>query len=279
MARAKPPRRYWQEMTSAEIARLDKARVIAVLPVAAIEQHGPHLPLMVDAAINEGVLARALALLPAALPVSVLPALAVGRSDEHEDFPGTLSLSPETAIRLWEEVAEGVARAGVRKLVLCNSHGGQSQLLDIVGRRLRRKHGMLVVQVNLYRLWDARRLFGEAEVAHGIHGGAVETSIMLHLHPDLVRRARLADFAPRSRAEARHFREIGAHGRVPYSWLAQDLHPSGAAGDATKARAAAGKLLVEEAARRLAAILEETGRLSLDARKKRIRAPTAAGDA
>src|SRR5208282_2733946 len=117
-----------------------------------------------DAVINEGVLARALELVPEPLPLTVLPALAVGRSDEHEDFPGTLSLSPETALRLWEEVADGVARAGIRKLVLFNSHGGQSQLLDIVGRRLRRKHGMMVVQVNLYRLWDARRVFGKREI-------------------------------------------------------------------------------------------------------------------
>src|SRR5579885_1707090 len=116
-----PPRRFWQEMTTAEIAALDAARVIAVLPVAAIEQHGPHLPLAVDAIINEGILARSLALLPAALPVTVLPMLPIGRSDEHLGFPGTLSLGAETIIRLWGEVAEGVARAGIRKLVLFNS--------------------------------------------------------------------------------------------------------------------------------------------------------------
>jgi len=265
----KPQHRYWQEMTSGEIAALDGASVVAILPVAAIEQHGPHLAVAVDAVINEGVLARTLELVPEPLPLVVLPALAIGRSDEHEDFPGTLSLSPETALRLWEEVADGVARAGIRKLVLCNSHGGQSQLLDIVGRRLRRKHGMLVVQVNLYRLWNARRFFSEREIAHGIHAGAAETSLMLHLRPDLVRRGKLRNFAPRSLELAKRYKEIGAHGQVPFSWLAQDLHSSGAAGDARKASAARGRALLEEAAARLAAILVETARLPLTTLKAR----------
>ena len=269
MARAKPPSRYWQELTSAEFAALDAAQAVALLPLAAIEQHGPHLAVAVDAVINEGVIARALQLLPASLPLLVLPAFAIGRSDEHEDFPGTLSLSPETAIRLWEEVADGVARAGIRKLVLCNSHGGQSQLLDIVGRRLRRKYGMLVVQVNVYRLWDARRVFGAREIEHGIHAGAVETSLMLHLRPDLVRRGKLRNFVPSSAALAKRYKEVGAHGQVPFSWLAQDLQSSGAAGDARKASAARGRALLEEAASRLAAILVETARLPLATLKGR----------
>lgn len=269
MARAKPPSRYWQELTSAEFAALDAAKTVALLPLAAVEQHGPHLAVAVDAVINEGVIARALRFLPASLPLLVLPALAIGRSDEHEDFPGTLSLSPETAVRLWEEVADGVARAGIRKLVLCNSHGGQSQLLDIVGRRLRRKYRMLVVQVNLYRLWDARRVFGAREVEHGIHGGAVETSLMFHLRPDLVRRGKLRNFVPSSLALAKRHKEIGAHGRVPFSWLAQDLSASGAAGDARLASAKRGRVLLEAAAARLAAILVETAQLPLATLKGR----------
>jgi creatinine amidohydrolase len=258
------PHRYWQEMTTEEFASLDAARVIAVLPVAAIEQHGPHLAVAVDAAINEGVLKRALELVPAQLPLTVLPALPVGRSDEHEDFPGTLSLSPETVIRVWEEVGDAVARVGIRKLVLFNSHGGQPQLLDIVGRRLRQKHGMLVVQVNLYRLWDASGLFDDAELKHGIHGGAVETSIMLHLRPDLVRAEKIANFVPRSIEMADSYKHLGPHGRVPFSWLTQDLNAEGAVGDATKASAAHGARLVEQAARAFAAILEELNRMTLE---------------
>jgi len=144
------PRRLWQDMTSAEFARLDGARVIALLPVGAIEQHGPHLPVAVDACINAGILARALELLPPDLPVSVLPMLPVGKSDEHLAFPGTLTLSAETLARLWTEVGQSVARAVVRKLVLFNSHGGQPQVMEIVARDLRVRLGMLAVAYSWY---------------------------------------------------------------------------------------------------------------------------------
>ena len=266
---AKPPRRFWHEMTTAEVAALDAARVIAVLPVAAIEQHGPHLPLAVDAIINEGILGRALELAPEHVHVTVLPLLSVGRSDEHGDFPGTLSLSPETTIRLWGEVADGVAKVGIRKLVLFNSHGGQSQLLDIVGRNLRIKHGMLAVQVNSYRLFDASVMFDEAELKHGIHGGAIETSMLLHLRPELVQMDKATNFVPASLRLAEDYRHVGPHGRVPFGWLTQDLHPAGACGDATKATAAHGRALVEQAARAFCAILDEVDRVPLDLLKDR----------
>jgi creatinine amidohydrolase len=264
------PRRQWQDMTTDEIAALDAPRVVAVLPVAAIEQHGPHLPLAVDAMINQGILDRVLALLPERLPVTLLPMMPVGRSDEHGDFPGTLSLAPGTIARLWGEIGHAVARAGVRKLVIFNSHGGNPQMLDIVARELRIKHRMLVVQVNSYRLFDASALFGADEIAHGIHGGAVETSMMLHLRPDLVRMDKLADFKPSSLALASEYRHVGPHGRVPFGWLAQDLNPTGACGDATKARAEHGKALVEGAARALVEILEEIDRMPLAILKDRV---------
>lgn len=267
---AQQPRRYWQDMTTEEFAALDAARAIAILPVAAIEQHGPHLPVGVDAIVNEGILRRTLELVPERLPLTILPALPIGRSDEHGDFPGTLSLGAETVIRLWSEVAEGVVKAGVRKLVLFNSHGGQPQLLDIVGRNLRARHKMLVVQVNGYRLWDASVMFEKMELEHGIHGGAIETAIMLHLRPELVRRDKIANFIPRSIELAKDYGAIGAHGRVPFSWLIQDLNPAGACGDATKASAERGRELVEQAARAFAGILEELDRLPLDILKDRV---------
>ncbi len=148
-------RRYWQDMTTTDVAAADMQRLIALLPVAAIEQHGPHLPLSVDATINRAILERAVTLMPADLPVSVLPAQPVGKSDEHGAFPGTLSLSAETLIALWRDIGASVARAGVRKLVLLNTHGGQPQILDVVAGELRARHQMLAVAVNAYRLYDA----------------------------------------------------------------------------------------------------------------------------
>jgi creatinine amidohydrolase len=139
------PRRDWMEMTWQEIAAADTARWIAVLPLAAVEQHGPHLPLGVDAFIAEAYLARVRALLPDDLPATFLPVQRIGQSDEHLAYPGTLSLSAATVIRAWTEIAESVHRAGVRKLVMVTSHGGNVAAMEIAARDLRVRLSMLVV--------------------------------------------------------------------------------------------------------------------------------------
>jgi creatinine amidohydrolase len=259
------PRRFWQEMTTAEFARLDHARVIALLPVGAIEQHGPHLPVAVDACINAGIVARALELLPGDLPVTVLPMLPVGKSDEHLAFPGTLTLSAETLVRLWTEVGLSVARAGVRKLVLFNSHGGQPQVMEIVARDLRVRLGMVVVAYSWYAAGLPQGLFPEDEVRHGIHAGAIETSMMLHLRPELVQMDQAANFAPLIREMADEgYRLLSPTGPARLAWQAQDLHPSGAAGDARNADAERGRALVDHAARALVDLLREVDRFPPD---------------
>jgi creatinine amidohydrolase len=261
MMSSKP--RLWQDMTTEEFGGPGAERWIAVLPVGAIEQHGPHLPLCVDACINEGILARALELLPERLPVVVLPPMPVGKSNEHIAFPGTLTLSAETLIRLWTELGEAVARAGVRKLVLFNSHGGQPQVMDIVARDLRVRLGMLVVAYSWYAAGVPPGLFPDHEVRYGIHAGAIETSMMLHLRPDLVRMARAADFVPLMAEMAGHYRLLSPIGAGKLAWQAQDLHPSGACGDATNADAERGRQVVEHAAQALATLLEEVDRYPL----------------
>jgi creatinine amidohydrolase len=258
-------RRYWQDMTTADVAAVDAERLIALLPVAAIEQHGPHLPLAVDATINRAILERAVALLPADLPVSILPAQPVGKSDEHGAFPGTLSLRAETLIALWRDIGDSVARAGVRKLVLLNTHGGQPQILDVVASDLRARHRMLVVAVNAYRLYDAQGVFPPEELQHGIHGGAIETSIMLHAAPDQVRRDKAAPAPSLSAEMARDYRHLSPLGRTaPFAWQTQDLNPTGVCGDPTLADAAIGARLVEQAATTLIEILQEVDRFPLD---------------
>ena len=259
------PRRFWQDMTTAEFARLDRERVIALLPVGAIEQHGPPLPVCVDACLNQGIVASALELLPDDLPVTVLPMLPIGKSDEHLAFPGTLTLSAETVIRLWTEVGDGVARAGVRKLVLFNSHGGQVALMDIVARELRIRHGMLVMAWSWFAAGTPAGLFPEPEVRFGIHAGAIETSMMLYLRPDLVQMAAAGSFPPLMAEMAQDgYRRLCAVGAGRMGWQAQDLHPSGACGDATDADAERGRVLVEHAAKALAELLEEVDRFPLE---------------
>ena len=256
-------------MTTEEFAALDGARTIAVLPVAAIEQHGPHLPVYVDACLNEGVLARAVALMPDDLPVTVLPMTSVGKSNEHLAFPGTLTLSAETLTRLWTEIGDSVARAGVRKLVLFNSHGGQPQIMDIVARDLRVRHKMFVVAMNWFSFGVPEGLFSETEMRHGIHGGAIETSMMLYLRPDLVQMEKAANFEPSSVAMAQTYDHLTPEGGIGFGWQTQDLHPSGACGDATDADAERGEQIVDYAATKFVELLAEVDRYPLDNIKER----------
>jgi creatinine amidohydrolase len=244
-------------MTTRDFADPDVGRWIAVLPVAAVEQHGPHLPLDVDAIINAGILARALELLPETTPVTVLPPQVVGKSNEHGAFGGTLTLSAETVTRLWTEIGESVARAGLRKLVIFNSHGGQPAIVDIVAVDLRVRLGMLAVVANYYALARPEEMFDADELRFGIHGGAVETSMMLHLRPDAVRREQQRNFPSLAQRLAGEFKVLGPAGRVGFAWATQDLNPEGALGDASTADAARGRALVELYARKFATLLQE----------------------
>ena len=189
-------------MTTAEFEALDKSRAIALLPVGAIEQHGPHLPVCVDAAINAGVLARALELLPEDLPLVVLPPVPYGKSVEHDDFAGTVSLSAATLLAVWTDIGDALHRSGFTKLVLFNSHGGQPQIMDVVARDLRKRHGMLVVTCSWFSFGLPAGIFAEQETKHGLHAGDVETSVMLHLAPDSV-----------DMTKARNFTSAGARSR------------------------------------------------------------------
>ena len=260
---SKRPARLWQDMATTDFAALDPERTVAVLPVAAIEQHGPHLPLCVDACINQGIVDEVLRRLPDDLPVMFLPPMPVGKSNEHSAFPGTLSLSAETLIRLWTEIGESVARAGIRKLAIVNSHGGQPQIMDIVARDLRVRLGMFVVTVSYGGLGRPPGLFPESEARHGIHGGSSETSQMLYLRPDLVREAERRDFVPLSVAMESEYAHLQPEGRVGFGWQTQDLHPAGACGNALDADAERGRLIVEHAAARLIELLHEVERFPL----------------
>jgi creatinine amidohydrolase len=230
----KPSSRRWEDLSWPEFRDLDP-RTIAILPVGAIEQHGPHLPVAVDSTLNSGILDRALALAPAELPLLVLPTQKIGLSAEHVRYPGTLTLQPETILALWTDIGDSVARAGIRKLVIFNSHGGQPQIMDIVCRRMRSAHRMLAVGVSWFRLKrgaDAEAALPAAERLHGIHGGAVETAMMMHLTPALVRRELIGDFSSTWLAHEPGYVQLSAEGAIGFGWETQDLNPSGAVGDA-----------------------------------------------
>ncbi len=260
--------RFWADLKSTDFASLDRARCIAVLPVAAIEQHGPHLPLNVDTTLVEGVIAAALPQLPADLPVLFLPTQAVGLSPEHAAFAGTLTLKAETVIRLWTELAESVAATGVKKLVLLNSHGGQVGLLDVVARDLRARLGLLVYSVNWFNLplLDQRgasihSLFSAEEHRFGIHAGEIETSMMLALKPDQVDMTKAQNFRSSSQDRAEKFSLLGDGKSAKLAWQMQDYNPYGAVGNAAAASAEKGQAVLNAAGRSLATLLVEIDQL------------------
>jgi len=259
------PKRDWMEMTWQDIAGAGSAvaRWIAVLPLAAIEQHGPHLPLGVDSFIAEAYLARVRAILPDELPVTFLPVQRVGVSIEHLAFPGTLTLSAATAISAWTEIGESLARAGLRKLVLVTSHGGNVAAMELVARELRARLGMLAVTVGWQRFGYPEGAFTAEEKKHGIHGGDIETSLMLAGMPEAVRVQEAANATPATVAMAREFKWLGAYRPAGFAWMTQDLNATGALGNATLASAAKGEAALMHGAQAFVALIREVDRFEL----------------
>lgn len=251
---------HWPAFGTSTSGTPEAARWIAVLPLAATEQHGPHLPLGTDVYIASAYLARVRTLLPATLPVTILPVQPVGISTEHIDYPGTLTVPTEIALQSWRAIGDSVARAGLRKLVIVTSHGGNSAAMTLVAQELRAVHRMLVVTTSWSRFGVPDGLFSADEMRHGIHGGAVETSIMLAKYPQHVRKDAIADFKPASIQIEQDHRLLSTQRPAPFAWQAQDLNPSGAIGDATKASADKGEQLLEHGARAFCELLADVDR-------------------
>ncbi|MEO1677947.1 MAG: creatininase family protein [Pseudomonadota bacterium] len=231
-----PERRLdWGAFRRTEFQEIDPMRVIAVLPTAAIEQHGPHLSVGTDTMIAEGMLAELRRSCPDALDIRILPVQAVGKSNEHLDAPGTLTLTAETALRAWVEIGLSVARAGVRKIVIVNSHGGNLDLISILSRELRVRGGMFAVKCQWGNFGYPEGLYTDHERQFGIHGGDVETSLMLHFRPETVDMTRAEDF--RSAAEGATIPPVGP---ISHGWMARDLNEAGTVGDASRATAEKG---------------------------------------
>ena len=252
-----PPPRDWSDIHWPDIGAADPARWIAVLPLAATEQHGPHLPLGTDVMIAQAYLERVRTHLPADLPVTFLPVQPVGISTEHIGYPGTLTLPTDVALKTWMALGMSVARAGIKKLVMVTSHGGNSAAMTLVAQDLRAACGLLAVTTGWSRLSAPEGLFSAEELRHGVHGGAVETSIMLARYPHHVRNDEIADFHPNSIAMEKDYRRLAAHRPAPFAWQAQDLHASGAAGDATQASAEKGQRLLDQGARAFCELLAD----------------------
>ena len=257
------PQRDWTAFRSASFGTAEASRWIAVLPLAATEQHGPHLPFETDVLIAQAYLARVRATLPNDLPVTFLPIEPVGISTEHVAYPGTQTLATDVALSRWMTLCDAVAQTGIRKLVIVTSHGGNSAAMALIAQDLRAKHDMLAVSTSWSRFGAPEGMFSADELRFGIHGGAVETSIMLAAFPHQVKESRIANFESAEKQMTKEFRWLSAGRPAPFAWAAQDLNPLGVVGDATLASAEKGKALLDHGARASAELLDDVSQFDL----------------
>lgn len=253
---------WWGDFAATEFTGLDPMKTIAVFPTAAIEQHGPHLPVGTDTIINQGHLDLLIKRLPADLDVRILPIQAIGKSNEHIWQIGTISGTATTIIEHWTQIGLEVARAGIRKLVFVNSHGGNVSILDIVARELRVRAGMFAVKAGWSQFWP-KDIYSDIENRHGIHGGDAETSLVLHFRPELVHLDKLADFPSVAARDEQAYKYLRPIGPLSYAWIASDIHPAGAAGEAHKATAEKGRATAEAAIAAFIELLREVERRDL----------------
>jgi creatinine amidohydrolase len=256
---------YWADYTSQELAELGKQGGIAIIPVAAIEQHGPHLPVSVDTCILNGLISASVAKLATtkdAPPALFLPTLPFGKSNEHQQYPGTITISVQTLIALWMEVGRCVAASGFKKIMFYNSHGGQASVMDIVARDLRAECKVVAMHCNWYMLGAPEGMYSAHELRFGIHAGDMETSMMLALDGANVQSKEIRNFKSSTESLLEEgYQKLQVSGAAKISWQTQDLNLAGAAGNATLATAARGKETIDFVADRFVELLQEVRRL------------------
>ncbi len=256
---------WWTDFAAHEYAAIDPDKTIAILPIAAVEQHGPHLPVGTDMILNQGCLDLLIREAPVDLDLRILPVQAVGKSNEHIWARGTATHTAHSLIDSWFELGRSVSRAGVKKLVFINSHGGNEEIMGIVARELRVRESMLVVKSGWTRFQPPEGMLSDVEKRHGIHAGDLETSLMLNFHPELVHMDKLQNFASvaaRNETDYTYLRPTGTHA---YAWIASDLNPAGAVGNALNASAERGRIFAEAEVGGMLELLREVERFPLPA--------------
>jgi creatinine amidohydrolase len=262
-----PPHRFLPYLSWTEVAALpDRENTVIVLATGSIEQHGPHLPCAVDTIISSGVVGHALARLPATVPAYAMAPIVYGKSEEHLHFPGTITLSGETLLATMNEIGESVYRAGFRKLLIVNGHGGQPQVMEISAREMRLRHGdYIVVPSSTWRLPHVGgRYFSDKEKKFAMHAGHGETAIMLALAPETVHMERaVANYPPEFPSKL-----LSPDGRPACAWTARDFGPSGIIGDPLPATQEQGEAILESLAASWAQAITELHELRWPAREE-----------
>ncbi|MGX9352158.1 creatininase family protein [Shimia sp. W99] len=248
---------YWSDLKAPQFRDLP-ADTIAVLPLGATEQHGPHLPLSVDSDLVDAVLSRSLPLWDIGTNALILPTLRITKSNEHSSHPGTLALSATTLLAMLEDIGDSVARAGITRLAMLNGHGGNTAVLEIASREMRVKHGMITAHGTWFGFADWDGVMAPDDLGHDQHGGDSETSPMLAARADLVDMQATRDFRSKSRKWQAEQRWIGLNGQAMRpGWIIDDLQASGACGDASAATVEKGEAMLNSAARNFATFLRD----------------------
>ena len=251
------PNRDYSLMGEAEISSADTSMWIAVLPLGAHEQHGPHLPFETDTIIAKGMACALAEGVPDEMPITFLPAEPVGYSIEHMDFEGSKTLAFDEAVTRWVGIGEKLASQGINKLLILNAHGGNSPLMTIVATELRVRFNMFCVATSWTRFIIPGDIISHEEKAYGIHGGDIETSVMLALAPETVDMEKAENFSNFQETLSQENTYLRAYGPHAFGWKSQDLNAAGVNGDASFATAAKGEALIIQARNGLVQLVEE----------------------
>ena len=251
------PDRDFSAMDRDAILMAETSDWIAVLPLGAHEQHGPHLPFETDSVIAEGIAMRLSEYLEEDIPFTVLPVERVGYSVEHLDYNGSRSLSYDEAIERWISIGKDLSDLGIRKLLLLNAHGGNSSLMSVVATELRVRFNMLCVATSWTRFILPGEVVSNEEKALGIHGGEIETSVMLAFAPELVDMSSANDFSNFQETMTESYKHLRAYGPHAFGWKMQDLNVIGVTGNASAATTEKGEALVAQAVNGLSDLLRD----------------------
>lgn len=254
---------WWGDFTTKEFENLDPENTVAIVPIAAIEQHGPHLPVSTDTSIMKGMLKTVIPLIPTDVDVRILPIQSIGKSNEHIRAPGTLTIGATHLIEHWNDIGDSIARTNIRKLIFVNSHGGNEEIMGIVARELRVKYAMLVAKTSWSRFGLPENTFSSDNSKYGIHGDDYETSLMLHFAPHLVNMAMAQDFKSKVQSAEAEFELLRHTGMQAFAWMAGDLNPNGVVGEAHKATATKGALAAGHQAKGFIQLLRDVHRAKL----------------
>ena len=254
--------RHLHHLSWTQIRDLPKNEGVVILPVGAIEQHGPHLPVWTDTLLVTEVLNQTLAALPAEVQAWALPPVTYGKSNEHTGFAGTFSLSAATLNAVLLDIAKGVAASGFRRLAFINGHGGNMALLDAAARDIRAETGLMTFCLHPHLYVEPPFAISDNERRLGFHAGELETSLVLALTPDLVDMSQAPTHFAQFPVSAPPLFFFGA---ASAAWLSRDWSRTGVFGDATLGTAEKGQQLLVAAKVRLGQLIADISRFEIPA--------------